>query len=676
MKKILIVLTIFMVTVGGKAQSYLGFYQDNYSGIHGAMYNPGTIAASPFRLDLNLVSGSVLGANDYFGVKFTDVFKNDYDFDTQARKFVSTNNNAVINADVLGLSFMFNLSPKHAIGLFTRARTIVNVVELNGELFDKFEDDFNDSQDYNLTEGDFNMVMNSWAEAGLSYGAVVINKDKHFLKAGVNLKYLQGLANSYAYGRNVAISYDARTFPQDNRITATGQFIYGGTDDFEKAAEDFDFNSNSRGFGADLGLVYEIRKETQLNNYTPNYKLKFGLSVTDIGAINFKQNTQKKYEFNNVTVNENNIENADNLEEVLALFDATPQTTSSVKTLLPTALHANVDWNFFRKFYLNINGDINLNDKKSLNQTSIANTVSLTPRYETKWFSAFLPINYMDYRGLQVGTGFRFGPLFLGSGSVLSNLVSDESKGVDVYFGLKVPIYKGEKRIKEKKVTPVAKPASIPLPVKEVEKDSDADGILDKNDQCPEVKGPKENQGCPYKDTDNDGILDKDDNCPTVFGPKENKGSPWPDVDNDGVLDKDDKCPEIKGTLLNNGCPEVTYAVVKKLNDYAKTILFEANKATFKQGTYPVLEAMVALLKEYPGSKFSIEGHTDSDGALLANQKLSEERASAVMLYLVEQGIETNRLTSIGYGETKPMASNTTKAGKALNRRVEVKLVK
>jgi outer membrane protein OmpA-like peptidoglycan-associated protein len=112
------------------------------------------------------------------------------------------------------------------------------------------------------------------------------------------------------------------------------------------------------------------------------------------------------------------------------------------------------------------------------------------------------------------------------------------------------------------------------------------------------------------------------------------------------------------------------------LNDYAKTILFNSGKATFQQQTYPVLQSIVAILKEYPSSKFSIEGHTDSDGKDAANQKLSEDRAAAVKNYLIENGVAADRLTSAGFGESMPIASNKTKAGKAQNRRVEVKLTK
>src|SRR5690606_19068196 len=204
--------------------------------------------------------------------------------------------------------------------------------------------------------------------------------------------------------------------------------------------------------------------------------------------------------------------------------------------------------------------------------------------------------------------------------------------------------------------------------------DSDGDGIPDKDDACPFEAGSAEFKGCP--DTDGDGVADNLDECPEVAGPRENNGCPWPDTDGDGVLDKDDLCPEVKGTSANRGCPEVTEEVIKKLNDYARTILFNSGKATFKDETLPVLSNMLAIFKEYPQARFSIEGHTDSDGSNALNQTLSENRAAAVKNFLIENGIAADRLMSTGYGETKPIASNKTAKGKAQNRRVEIKLIK
>ena len=204
--------------------------------------------------------------------------------------------------------------------------------------------------------------------------------------------------------------------------------------------------------------------------------------------------------------------------------------------------------------------------------------------------------------------------------------------------------------------------------------DTDGDGIADKDDECPEVAGKPELKGCP--DADNDGIADKDDKCPQQAGPKENNGCPWPDTDRDGVLDKDDECPEEAGPASNKGCPEVTQEVQKKLNDFAKTILFDLGKATIKPQSADVLDNIVKVLNEFKKAKFSVEGYTDASGNKDKNQRLSEDRAYSVKAYLVDKGINPARLSAKGFGPEKPIASNKTKKGRELNRRVEINLVK
>ncbi len=205
--------------------------------------------------------------------------------------------------------------------------------------------------------------------------------------------------------------------------------------------------------------------------------------------------------------------------------------------------------------------------------------------------------------------------------------------------------------------------------------DTDGDGVADKDDSCPEVAGLKALKGCP--DTDGDGTTDKADKCPTVNGPKENAGCPWPDTDGDSVLDKDDKCPAEKGSVANNGCPEVTVQTLEDVNLQAKSIYFNSGKATFKTSDVPVrLDAIAAILVQYPNAKFIVEGHTDSDGSEMYNQKLSEARANAVRDAIIKRGISASNVVAIGFGETAPIASNKKAEGKAQNRRTEVKLQK
>ena len=150
------------------------------------------------------------------------------------------------------------------------------------------------------------------------------------------------------------------------------------------------------------------------------------------------------------------------------------------------------------------------------------------------------------------------------------------------------------------------------------------------------------------------------------------------DTDGDGVLDKDDKCPNDAGEVALDGCPRQapSEAVMKTLNDYARTILFDSGKSSIKSSSETVLQNITAILKEYPNSNFSLEGHTDSQGAKTSNQLLSERRSSAVRDFLIASGINADRLTSAGFGEDYPIDNNKTASGRRNNRRVEVKLKK
>ncbi len=204
--------------------------------------------------------------------------------------------------------------------------------------------------------------------------------------------------------------------------------------------------------------------------------------------------------------------------------------------------------------------------------------------------------------------------------------------------------------------------------------DTDGDGIPDKDDACPTVPGLAQFNGCP--DTDGDGIADPQDECPEVAGPKENNGCPWPDKDGDGVPDHLDECPDLPGTVANKGCPEVDTEVIKQLNEFSKTILFDIGKSTIRQESFAALQSIVDIMREYPSAKFHIEGHTDSTGSLALNQRLSKARAASVLDYLTTIGMDRSRLSSEGYGPDRPIAPNTTAAGRQQNRRVEISLDK
>lgn len=206
--------------------------------------------------------------------------------------------------------------------------------------------------------------------------------------------------------------------------------------------------------------------------------------------------------------------------------------------------------------------------------------------------------------------------------------------------------------------------------------DKDGDGIADKDDACPDVAGVASLQGCP--DKDGDGIKDSDDECPEQAGTAEFKGCP--DTDGDGIRDKDDKCPNEKGVAARQGCPEPKVEAVEikkveeKLKMSAQRIQFQTGSAIILKQSNTELDKVVDIMKQYPGSNFSIEGHTDNVGNAAANKKLSQDRANAVRKYFTDKGIDESRLKATGYGAEKPIKPNTTVAGQAANRRVEIHL--
>ncbi|MFA9191863.1 DUF5723 family protein [Flavobacterium sp. FZUC8N2.13] len=687
-KRIFLSLFAFASFCTANAQSYLGYTPDNYAGVQSVLYNPASIADSRFKADINLFSMSSSVGNDMYGVNFFDAFKSGYDFDLEAKKNFSNANNAVFNSDIMGPSFMFNIAPKHTLAIYTRARAFVNVVDINGQVINDITKE-NSSTFPTATLGSPNAVGNSWGELGLSYAAVLFQRGEHFLKGGITAKYLQGVANYHFQGNNVSVKYDDFGNPLLDTYTTTGSAIYGSSQDFATNS-DIEIDSKSRGFGVDLGLVYEWRPEYTADRADINdlkevnkYKLRFGVSVTDLGHMKYDKGVRNSYNLAG-SFTHDDFEGYDNFDDFMKNEFTPIPINGAVRSNLPTAIHADVDWNIHRKFYLNANADFGLVSKTKLNQNTIANRVSLTPRFESKWFSFYVPISYMDYsEQTQVGVGLRTGVFFIGSSSIVSNAISKSSRAADIHLGMKIPIYQKKAEDKDQDGDGILdKDDDCPTVAGPLENrgcpwgDRDNDGILDKDDKCPDVAGPAANNGCPWEDKDNDGVLDKDDKCPTVAGPKENAGCPWPDTDGDGVLDKDDKCPKVKGTLANNGCPEVTTEVIKRLNDFSKSILFDSSKATIRPESNDKLEGIVKVMDEYNNAKFKLEGHTDSTGNVAKNLQLSKDRAAAVKDYLISKGISADRLSSEGYGITKPIASNKTVEGRAQNRRVEIILVK
>jgi outer membrane protein OmpA-like peptidoglycan-associated protein len=240
--------------------------------------------------------------------------------------------------------------------------------------------------------------------------------------------------------------------------------------------------------------------------------------------------------------------------------------------------------------------------------------------------------------------------------------------------------------------------------------DRDGDGVPDLEDRCPDVPGPRENQGCPVaKDSDGDGIPDDIDRCPLdpedFDGFQDEDGCPDPDNDGDGIVDKIDACPNTPGPLSNRGCPVMDrdgdgvpddvdrcpdepgpppdgcprkYSLVEVKKDrigIKQQVHFQTARWAIMPDSLALLDQVVQVLRDYPRMRVSVEGHTDSVGGDASNMNLSQARAESVRTYLEAKGIAADRLEAVGYGSTRPIASNKTDKGRGQNRRTEFRII-
>jgi outer membrane protein OmpA-like peptidoglycan-associated protein len=220
--------------------------------------------------------------------------------------------------------------------------------------------------------------------------------------------------------------------------------------------------------------------------------------------------------------------------------------------------------------------------------------------------------------------------------------------------------------------------------------DNDEDGLADAKDRCPnhpeDADQHEDADGCPEPDNDRDGIADIEDTCPDkpedYDAYQDQDGCPDEDNDADKIADLNDKCPDepedYDGEEDSDGCPDKykLVTVTKQKIELKQRVFFATGRSKILRRSYPLLDEVALVLKDRPKIHVRIEGHTDSRGGDAYNQQLSEGRATAVRVYLIKRAIDPNRLASVGYGESRPIANNMTRAGRALNRRVEFVITK
>ncbi|HLX91298.1 MAG TPA: DUF5723 family protein [Puia sp.] len=449
MKKTLLIAfaATFLIAAAYSQNQFDGIRSSNYLGVKGVYFNPANIADNPYKWDANLFALNA-GVGDYnvsFNLgNFRTKMGNQTDsvlFGTNAKA-----GSAFAGIDVLGPSFMISINKKTTIAFTTRARVMVNVHDIDGKLVSAIQAENSGGLPYTLTStANQSIALNGWTDYGVSVGRVLVEEGHNFLKGGITLKYLAGISNMYTHLDRISgtVNNDAG----GNYLTnASGivQLGEGGVDlTHLNGGSIFQFKGS--GVGADLGAVYEYRR----NMPKEKYRLKISFAILDLGSIRYHANpdatggyvvnipANQKFYLNQLK--DSSLASVKNSLNQSQYFQSLGSGNGSYGVSLPTTVVTSVDMNVLYKFYVNLDTRFSLHSSSKFANPYYQNNFTLTPRFETRGFGAYMPLNINSLTGFNAGLAFREGPFFIGSGSLLTSLLGN-SKQADIYIGIHVGV--------------------------------------------------------------------------------------------------------------------------------------------------------------------------------------------------------------------------------------------
>lgn len=592
MKRFLLIIIAALSIVGVRAQDLLGISSSNYGGLSSVQINPANLADNRLKFEIQLFGTGFGVANNFMGFKpsylvreggltsttypLLDPTPPTEDFTTAN---FEDNRRAFVYNNIYLPGLLVSINEKNSISLSARARTYVNVDGVDSELYRFAYNSLNYPSLYNtrITNDKLSIQTMTWMEYALGYGRVLVDKEKHFLKAGVTLKALQGLQSAYLFIDN--LDYEVHS---DSTLSLYNADVrYGHSTNFEASQDNANYRVVSNlGLGFDFGVIYEWRPdyakhkhdmdgETNVWKRNENkYKLKVGVSMTDLGGVKFSKGGQS----GDFTANTSNwdITKLDFGTTPVAALDDTlsarfggTNTGADYKMNLPTAFSTQIDYHIWKDLYINQTNFIAFGFNSNPNKIHDFTTISITPRWDHRIAGVSVPISHNSLMGTRTGLAVRLGPVTFGTSSMYpyraflrgDGFGSKDISGLDAYVMVRIPV--AYKRIKDRDADKVSdrKDQCIKVPGTWEYRgcpDRDGDHIRDEEDECPDVPGLAKLHGCP--DKDGDGVTDLKDDCPEVAGLVELKGCP--DKDGDGITDSKDDCPDDKGLASFNGCPD------------------------------------------------------------------------------------------------------------------------
>ena len=455
-----------VVHLKAAAQDLGGIQNGNFGGIHAVLNNPAHVAQSKFRWDFNVLTFSQFGGSTapVYGLSHLQYARKPIEFVKHSMPNEHGNSDIPLATTITGPSLMWDAGVYSGMAVTTRLRMMGGATNGDNYLLQQWASNWNAAflnGPHQFTQpGQSSLESTIWGELGVTYGVVMLNTHTHYLKLGVTGRYLGGLGSGYFKMTDVKGTINSTTENRPFIENTTGKV------DFSKSlyhpeslSANFTEVFNNRGWGGDVGFIYEFRPpsyrapdedDVAKNRDIAKYRFRLGASLLDVGNINFERDYASAGEFyldiNNgekVHLDEFAALQADSLRDFMIFREdrftpAYSYDDINFRVRMPTRLQADVDVHIKGDFFVNLQAAFPIQPKKSIYKVvhQYPSQYVLTPRLEGKRLGVFMPISLISGYKPGVGLAVEAGPFFAGSSNLLS-LARNKGEFFHAFAGLR-----------------------------------------------------------------------------------------------------------------------------------------------------------------------------------------------------------------------------------------------
>ncbi len=436
----IIILTLLLAALShfSRSQNFLGAHYSPYDAILSGNTNPALPAACRMRWQVNLFGVSMNLDNNYFAIdgKIRDV-ASDFDKETSFTQILDgKRKNFHLGTEILGPGGFFKIK-NNAITIGTKMKAVGTLNDFNEDLVYSMYNNFEDILQWlpNFSDERAAGGVIAYHEIYAGYSRTININDQHKIHVGANVGILTNLLNAQFTVNNLDFNKVYGGIADSSINVGKTQFDFFVDD---KIDDGYHYKFGINGFGVDVGAVYEWKRGENLDDHF----LLAGISFNDIGftKYNLGKNSRSFIGNNRDIPAEHLVDGSgetNNLDQVLDSLGTRTVPTGKKKILLPTTINAFADVRVVKFFYVNTNFEFNIYSfKKGSAKANMPTDITVTPRFEMKIFSAFLPLNWNKYNGFSAGVGFRVAQFTMGSRNLITAFVRHHFTGLDFYLNI------------------------------------------------------------------------------------------------------------------------------------------------------------------------------------------------------------------------------------------------